>query len=231
MTTPPNDMVDLAHQAGFEIRAWDETRGELHALSDVKCVSWPDAPGQLCQLGTHEELRSFLAGFIIGLKDGLLKGRAAARREEMPRPWRHLLVLRSREPATPEQPSCEAFTRPWAPFRGECVAIPDDVARHFDVIDVRVGNRSQLLSRDDQSAPATLYAARLDRRAILSLSSDGTAHRLCVEHAAEAEFGRVLHMQTCQVAQNLIVSGRLRRGSPPTTLEVMILGFSASDSG
>lgn len=117
----------------------------------------------------------------------------------------------------------EVYTRPQsAAFRGSRIIIPDDIAPHFDILDIRIGNRSQFSSYAPHSA--MLYAARVAQGYRFEIGE----HKMQIAEAAVAECGREFPFETCQCSQDLSFSVRLKDGHPPSIFEAMILGIRAS---
>jgi hypothetical protein len=106
-------------------------------------------------------------------------------------------------------------------FRGYRIAIPDDIAPFFDIIDLKVGNRSVLSS---SPVGGHLFACRMDMQAKLILS-DTRPVQVMVSEPATAEFGRAITMETCQTAMDMSVTVRLK-GGEPHHFEMYILGRS-----
>lgn len=207
----PGNIQERVDELGFEICGWDEVSGAL------------SGHGQMF-IGSHEEIAAYLQAWDACRKVTVEKAAEEAERAN-PRVERSLLCLRS-EPLTLNQGVSYVVARPQIPFRGDRVAIPDDVAPHFDVLDVRVGTRSVLTRSETISAD--LFAARLNRGAMLRLLEEGRGGPIAVQisSAAEAEFGRALSFPTCQAAEEIVMAIVLKRmvDDPPRVFEAMVLG-------
>jgi hypothetical protein len=128
--------------------------------------------------------------------------------------------LRTGLPVTASAQITERWQR-LSTFRGHRIAVPDSIARYFDIDDIKIHNRSQFPS--SQSMSAELFGTRLSEQALLVLR-DG---QIVIEEAAIAEFGRSFLMDTCQVAMEIVVSVSLKEGAPPTAFEMLILGVES----
>ncbi len=212
----PESIQERASELGFEVCGWDEAAGAIRGL--------PTSPyGKDPFIGSHDEIRAYLIGFANCRRFELneidrirLSGEPALRRS--------MLVLRGM--TTLHDRLITVHGHPHVAFRGERIAIPDDVAGLFEILDIRVGNRSQLLTSGDISA--ALFAARIDRQARVRILADGALAKLVVADEAEAQFGRPLSMDTCQPHLDVSIVARGREGTPPTMFEALILGRTIS---
>ena len=211
MTTPPEQITAIAKELGFKIVGWDETSGGL--VSDgIEFV------------GTHAEIMAYLHGWLGHLERGTASY--------------SLLSLRSGGPYTSPpgsgilQPgsTVQVTSRPQRGFfRGERVAIPDSIARFFEIVDITVGNNSCMPQA--QRISGELLAARIDQRALIELSKergDGPFD-ITITDAARAEFGLQHRMGECLPAMDITVVASLKHDAPPSPFEILILGTEPPD--
>jgi len=108
-------------------------------------------------------------------------------------------------------------------FYGDRLAVPDTIARWFDIVDVKVGNRSQMPGAS--SISAELCGVRLDKRARLAVRKG----ELRVSRAARAAFGLVFPMEPCRMSFDLVITARMKDTTDPAceagkVFELIILG-------
>lgn len=214
----PDNVQERARDLGFEVHGWDEKSGAVRGL--------PTSPyGGETFIGSHDEIRAYLSGFERCRRFGLgeiekqLAIKATMRRS--------LLVVQGR--AHPGDGLVTAHARPYVSFRGDRVAIPEEIARSFDVLDIRVGNRCQPLTSAE--IRGEMFATRIGLQAELKISRDGALTSLIVATEAEAEFGRALSMDTCQPGMEITIVARQRDPIVPVTFEAMILGRTVIGDG
>lgn len=200
MTDPRTHLEESATALGFELIGWDGDNGGLVGHGAEFVGSRPELSAYLLAWATCHDLKSDRA---------------------VPR---SICVLRSYHEIVAGD--VEITVRPQkVPFVGERIAVPDDVAPYFDILDIRVGNRSQFLQATPQSA--ALYAVRMDRTAALRVDD---VLNVSITEPSLIEFGRPVQMEACQAAQDLAVWVRLKDGAPSTAFEMWILGRSPSTS-
>jgi len=127
----------------------------------------------------------------------------------------------------PRRRTYEIVTQPQIPFRGVRLAIPDDVARHFDILDVRVGNRSMFPVSG--AVPGEAFAMRIDRRALLAIERAADASspiQIGIDCPAVEEFGRELTMDTCWQQANIAIIVQAR-SEMASRFVAVILGYTA----
>lgn len=112
-------------------------------------------------------------------------------------------------------------------FRGDRIAIPDEVAGHYDVVDVKVGNRSMFPVSQDM--PGEAFATRISRQAVIALAQSAASGgsgvvAVDVSEPALEEFGRRFDLDTCIRAMDICLSVRPRQKSCPPFVAV-ILGW------
>lgn len=110
-------------------------------------------------------------------------------------------------------------------FRPMRIAVPDDIAAHFELVDLKIGNRSQF--QIHEPLPCSLFSTRLDRRAVLELmGDDGSATKIIgVAEAATGEFGLAMVMDTAQTAMDITVVARLKPGAPAEVGDSFVMLF------
>lgn len=216
----PESVQERATELGFEIVGWDESGGAIRGL--------PTSPyGGETMIGSHDEVRAYLQGFASCRRFELQEIERAKIAEE-PTLRRSLLVLRGKYVPIPGDASINVVSaRPYVPFRGDRVAIPDSVAGLYDVLDVLVGNRSQLHRSGEMSGE--MFATRIRHQARFEVLHDGMVNKLVLAEGPEAEFGRALSMETCQASTDVSIHYRRRPDvidprSAGMTFEAMILG-------
>jgi hypothetical protein len=204
----PDGIQILADELAFRILGWDEVKGSI-------------VGNGYAFVGGHAEIGAYLEAWAACKR---LVTVSAAKDLEASEPAvpRSIVVLRS---GTPIAGFAMITVRPWRPFRGERIAIPDAIAPYFEIEDVKVGNCSQFERAGSQSA--MFYAARIDCSAKFIVTAHAaTPIAISIANDAIAEFGRALSMATCQVAQDIVMCVQLKKGAPPTEFEAMILGHS-----
>ncbi len=111
-----------------------------------------------------------------------------------------------------------------APFQGTRLAIPEEIAGLFELIDLKVGNHSQL----DCSSPipCQLFSTRSSRGSIFELVGEQGpgVRRVVMTSGATAEFGCRVKMWPCLIAQHIEIVARLLEGSPPTKFCAVLMG-------
>lgn len=112
-------------------------------------------------------------------------------------------------------------------FRGRRLAIPDSIARCFDVLDYKVGNKSQLPGSVPISAE--LFATRLEGLARLSARTIGDVICIEISEKAIAEFGKELRQETCQAAMDVSIHVQLKPNREPSPFEAWVFGTVADD--
>lgn len=112
-----------------------------------------------------------------------------------------MMVLRSYDKVLAGQ-SCYIVARPQiTAYRVVRIAIPDDIADAFNIDDMRVGNRSQMVQAG--SFRASYFAAHIDGLAKLTAKMvQNETIKIDISEPAEAEFGRDFPFDTCQVAMD-----------------------------
>ena len=141
-------------------------------------------------------------------------------RHKPQRSERAIVVMSSHSPIQGGQ-WCQICMRPQSgPFLGQRIIIPDDIAPYFEIVDIRVGNRSQFRQQTSPHS-AMLYAARVSSGPKISVGE----HKIQIDEDAVAECGREFPMDTVQAAMDLSFDVRLKDHAPPTIFEVMILGI------
>lgn len=198
----PETLQKIAEDLSFRINGWDEVNG---AIVGNGCTF----------IGTHSEVRSYLEAW----------GKCRRLAKE-PKVLQSMLVLRSSVPITSSE-YASICVRPWRPFRGDRIAIPDVIAPYFEIDDIKIGNCSQFEQGGSQSA--MLYAARIDQSAKFLIADGGAVPiQISIAEVAIGQFGRALSMIACQVSQDITMIVRLKKGAPPTEFEAMILGLTVA---
>ena len=179
--------------------------------------------------GAHAEVMAYLSAWRACVDVGAREIAASVTQGNGLPFVRTVLSLCARQDASgkavvvPPGESVQVTTRPFShPFRGERLAIPDYVAPHFIIDDVKVGNRSQLPQAG--SIPASAFACRLSQQAVLDL--DARAGRGVVVTLAEpavAEFGRELCMETCQTSMDMVIVAT-NHSVEPQVFEGFVIG-------
>lgn len=228
--------------AGFAIVGWDEVLGSIrrtsgeevafigsHAEVAAYVQAWERCSAVVTATHLQEQAQSDRARMIhrsmlvVSSGDGILGEEGVPRfaprgtriRESAPVPW---------------QRTYDLVVRPQIPFRGIRVAIPDEFAHRFDVLDVRVGNRSMFPI--SEAVPGEAFAMRISQRALLAIEEDATPAsgatpvRIVVDLPALGEFGRELTMDTCWQSMDLTMVVRPRPGVRSRFVAV-ILGYTA----
>jgi len=193
---PSDDLMKRASNLGIEIISWDQQRGAVR-----RCVDGKPAVGPTF-MGSHDEVSAYLQAW-----EHL---RAEKVTEQEPQVRDAMLAICTSVPIFPKQ-STQITVRPQVPFRGRRVAIPDRLARHFVINDLRVGNCSQFPCSQD--VPGETWAVRLHGLPVLEISTEieqreGKEHIVVpirVIGAETAELGRALTMTTCQPCQDIVV--------------------------
>ena len=190
-------MHDCA-ELGFEIGGWDEATAGVfgHGAEFV---------------GSHVEVMAFLRGWI-------------ACEMRSPRTVARFMLSMSVVPYEPIAAPGQSFliiSRPqrrW--FRGERIAISDDVASHFVINDISVGTRSQFLQAGDLDG--SLFAARIASTPVYTF--DGP-HRLTMDSAVAESIGRELAMDPCEVAMDISFTVTAKPTMPEgTRFAALIIG-------
>jgi hypothetical protein len=174
-------------------------------------------------MGSHDEVLAYLQAW-----EHL---RAEKVTEQEPQVRDAMLAICAGVPILPRQ-WAQITVRPQVPFRGRRVAIPDRIARHFVIHDLKVGNCSQFPCCQD--VPGEAWAVRLQGMPILEIATEieqreGKEHIVVpirVIDAGIAELGRALTMTTCQPCQDIVVcvtcvDEKTLRGHP---FEMLIFG-------
>jgi hypothetical protein len=195
---PPESFVHDCAELGFEIGGWDASTAGIFG-HDSEFV------------GSHAEVMAFLRGWIAC---EMRSPRTVARfmlamsvptYESVAAPGQAFLIT-----ARPQ--------RSW--FRGERIAIPDDVARHFVINDIRVGVRSQFIQAGDLDG--SLFAARI--ASTPTYTFDGP-HRLTMDPAVAESIGRELAMDLCEAAMEITFTVTAKPTMPEgTRFAAMIIG-------
>jgi hypothetical protein len=211
-------LVELATDLEFEVTGHDEVCAAISGHGHKF-------------FGTHAEVIAYLSAWRACVDVGA-RDLAARVTQGNGRPFVRTVIslCMSRSPnnrgqavEVPPGESVQITTRPFShPFRGERIAIPDYVAPHFSIDDVRVGNRSQLPQAG--SIPASAFACRLSEQAVLEL--DARAARgvtVTLAEPAVVEFGRELCMETCQCSMDMVIVAT-NISSEPRQFEGFVVG-------
>ncbi len=204
----PADLSGLAREVGFEVVAWDEDHGAIsgHGVGYV---------------GTHAELRAFASAWRDCASFMRVEFQKSSSRSSGI--VHRVLSLRSYHQIANNE-VFRVVARPQVtPFRGMRIAVPDEIAARFEIVDLLVGGRSQTPTSGPVSA--TLYAARLMDRALLYCDRGMGPVQVSIAVDATAEFGRAVSFDACQDGMEVTVAARLLPGSPPTEFEAIVLGL------
>lgn len=107
-------------------------------------------------------------------------------------------------------------------FRGDRLAIPDAIAEHFEIFDIRVGNRSQWVQAG--TLDGSMFATQIRDQPVYRF--DGP-HKIVMTEAALHAFGREIDLDTCQVAMDItIVAGLKSRAPSALAFAAMIVGVT-----
>lgn len=74
-----------------------------------------------------------------------------------------------------DAPAVDITSRPQVIFRGERLVVPSGIAEHFDILDIKVGNRSQMI--ESTAVPAQAFTAQSGsplRMDVASIAQDVT---------------------------------------------------------
>ena len=173
---PPESFVHDCTELGFQIGGWDESTAGIfgHGAEFV---------------GSHAEVMAFLRGWIAC---EMRSPRTVAR-------FMLSMSMSSYEPIAVPGQSFLIISRPQSKwFRGERIAIPDDIASHFVIHDVTVGTRSQFPQAGD--IDGALFAARIADTPVYTF--DGP-HRITMAPAVADSIGRELAMDLCETAMEI----------------------------
>lgn len=205
-----DQIVAAATELGFKIVGMDETHAGISGVG-VEFV------------GTHAEVHAYLTGWFDhqGQNPRVLR--------------RSILVVRNGGPYTVGVPTVlpgeivQITVRPQSMgFKGDRIAIPDSIASHFEIVDITIGNRSQLPM--SQTIPGETFSTRLSAGAMgaifkLNKGVDEVTPRIEMTEAALAEFGREFDLEMVQHAMDVIVTVRLLDSAPgPMAFTMLILG-------
>lgn len=172
----PDHVKELANECGLLVEGWDED-------SDDAVITGEDVN----YIGSKAECIAFLTAWQQ------CKGRVR----------RSIIGLWGNVDANM---MTQIVTRPQSGvFRGERIAIPDTICVHFQIDDIRVGNRSMMPTSG--SIPGEAFAVRL-RDSLAPLVVQTNEKRILSIHLEEyalKEFGRAVTMDNCQVAQDLVI--------------------------
>lgn len=187
--------IELASACGLAINGWtdDPSNDDGDAV-----VAGPDVN----YIGTKEECVAYMTAWQQCMQ---LKLAAQIKEDYNHAVKRGIMALRSSNACTPGG-SITVFSRPQASvFRGDRIAIPDNICRHWDINDIRVGNVSTFIQ--SQTLSAQLFACRLSESlAGLMSKSLGSPILIDIEFVATKEFGKSWSFPPCQVAQDLVIS-------------------------
>jgi hypothetical protein len=202
----PNFIADLVRSCEFEIAAWSEVDGALrgHGVNFI---------------GTHLEIYAFLFAWH--------KCRHAyetKRLEENQSPQLIMSIVSIvSQPEVSPGTTVGIIARPQIPFRGMRVAVTDECAKHFDIVDMRVGNYSVRPQAGD--CPAEAFATRMGGQAKLLIEHIAPEpFRIDIAERAVAEFGRRITMPLCEVYQDLSFYVHNRDKNRSHRFEGFILG-------
>lgn len=212
MATPPDHIAAAAAELEFEIIGWDETHGGVKGVDNEF-------------VGTHAEVNAYLQGWIHHA-------------EQNPRVMRRsMLVLRTNGPYDNQltiEPGVmfQVTTRPQvAGFKTDRIAIPADIARYFEILDITIGNRSQ--NPQEQTIPGETFAMPTESMlALLDLNKgvDSFLPKIAITQPALAEFGREFDMDIGQIAMDIVVVARLLPTAPgPMSFVMVMLGTLERD--
>lgn len=188
----PDEIGKLAAACNLTVSGWD-------SADDSALVHGPDVN----YIGSKAEVVAFLTAWSQCQQIKIT--RAMTEAEEAPG-VRYGFVSWDAGPIAPNQ-SAPIVARPQTRvFRGERVAIPDEIAEHFLILDIRVGTKSVFLRSGPVDAKG--FAMRIsDSTPLFALSSsrgDGP-HEIVMAQAARLEFGRSLSFPPCMAAQDLVI--------------------------
>jgi len=208
---PPKDLAASAADLGFEIVGWDERDGGLRGNGHE-------------YIGTHAEIRAYLRAWETCRDVQRYATAEEIAQAEVSALAKTLIVMRTPMSFTADQ-TFQVVSRPQVgAFRGERLAMPSELAGRFEILDVMVGIRSQLSMVGPISGEA--FAVHVDRQAKL-LAEDhrsGQGIRVSISEPALEAWGREWTMETCQIAQDLVVVARSLVEAPQ--FEFWILGKS-----
>ncbi len=203
----PEDVGRQAIELGFSVPAWDEEGAALIGNSQQF-------------VGSPAEVRAYLIAWAA-CRSAILTERLIE--AERGRIQHTCLALVSRQAIEPNQTVQITARLQCSVFRGDRVAIPDALAPHFWIDDIKVGPRSTFPQA--QSMPGDLFACRLEGQQILIARADreGGMIKIEIEEPTFAEFGRAWSMPPCLTAMEVTVYAT-NRSEQPRLFEMLILG-------
>ena len=211
---------------------------ERAAELDFEVVSWLDESAEIHGheryfYGLHHEVLIYLDAWKACALEAALGSKTRDRADGKPlHGVEHaIMALHSSVPILPDQEAQITIRPQSTAFRGHRIAIPDDIAPFFRILDLKVGNRSQLSNGD--GIRASMFATRIDRQAAFTATIvRGDTFKLSLTEDAKCAFGRVITMDTCQTAMDLVMIVKMigyhEQGLP---FEAFVLGVQASRYG
>lgn len=207
----PDTVRSLAKACGLAIAGWD-------SIDDTALVHGPDVN----YIGTKAEVVAYLTAWQQCQQ--LKITRRMVEDEKAPGVSFGFIAYSTYQPIAPNATASIAARPQSRSFRGDRVAIPDDIAERFVIADIKVGNRSMFLQSGD--VPASAFAMRIaDATPLFKLAErngDGP-HELVMATPARLEFGRAMTFDVCNVAQDMTLIVTNVSGEP-SVFRGLVLG-------
>jgi len=207
----PDNVRELASACGLAVAGWD-------SFDDTALVHGPDVN----YIGTKAEVVAYLTAWQqcqqIKITRQMVEAEQAAGVSYGFIAWNTYQLV---EPGQTAQITARPQSRS---FRGDRIAIPDDIAARFAIADIKVGNKSMFLQSGD--VPASSFSMRIaDSTPLFKLTErhgDGP-HELVMTTPARLEFGRAMSFAVCNTAQDLSVIV-INTSSEPSVFRALVLG-------
>lgn len=221
----PESVAKLAAACSFTVHGWDGD--DDHAVIQSNTLNGlVSARPDVNFIGTKAECVAFMTAWQQCIKHKLSDLMTKEDSEEpRSRVRRAIMVLSTDAPIPPNQGAQIDLMPPRGPFRCERLAIPIGIAEHFSIVDLRVGNRSQLEMAGE--IPGVTFAIGIDVAPLLKVTGARSGVvSIDLERQAQKEFGRKWLMETCQVAMAMMISVR-NTSKKPRPFTALALGVAA----
>ncbi len=201
MTAPPG-VLGLAAYCGLEVLGWDDQ-------SDNAAVRGGDV--DVDYVGSKAEVVAFLVAWqqcmAIKVRRDLVTKQLASNQATISDVHFGVVGIDSVNEVSPREACQMIFRLDYSSFKCERVGIPLDIANSFVVNDIRVGNRSQMLSYDE--IPGAAFAIDITGLSMFFtklLDSGGrSVMKIDIARDARFEFGKPFSMDALMTAMDFTI--------------------------
>ena len=224
----PEFITQLAEACNFTVHGWDDDEDSAVIQSREIPGPTPDGYGverpSVNFIGTHAECHAFMTAWQQCIQHKLTE--LMAHDDKASERIRSTILIWDSPSSINPGESVQLQLRPQrGPFRGERLAVPANIAEHFSIVDLKVGNRSQTQMYGD--IPCVAFAVGIDTAPLLKATGGSGAIVVTLERQAQKEFGRKWLMETAQVAMDMVLVVR-NTSVVPYPFTAMVLGKSAA---